>query len=144
MARIIYNNVIPFKGYKAMAAFPFVFVRKEYKDDNMNIVLNHEYVHHSQQKEMMFVGLVVAIILFAVGCGWWSSLAVPSFYWWYIAEYFIRFVAYGFSHQEAYRNISFEQEAYSHQGEESYIENRKHFGWLRYIPEKMYSRWPSK
>lgn len=28
---VVYNKLIPFKGYVAMAVFPFIFARKEYK-----------------------------------------------------------------------------------------------------------------
>ena len=143
MKHILYNKFIPFKGYKAMAIFPFIFVRSEYKDSNgISIVINHENIHLHQQKEVSTIGVLVAAVLIIFGCGWWSLLALPLFYWWYLTEYFIRFVLYGFNHREAYRNISFEQEAYTFQGNESYIKHRKYFYWLKYVPEKMYSRWP--
>ena len=43
---IIRNNIIPFKGYKLMAVWPFIFARK-----NANIKdtdLNHEKIHFKQ------------------------------------------------------------------------------------------------
>ena len=33
----------------------------------------------------------------------------------------------------AYRNISFEREAYSNEKDLSYLDNRKWFAWIRYI-----------
>ena len=41
--KIIYNNVIPFKGFKAINLFGIVFVRKGCKMNNIDI--NHEKIH---------------------------------------------------------------------------------------------------
>ena len=107
--KVIYSNFIPFKGFVAMTIYPFIFVRKEYKDVFTKEVELHEAVHGVQQLETFWFG----------------------FFLWYIIEWLIRvlFSKYSFSHK-AYRNISFEREAYSHQTEENYIENRKHYIWL--------------
>ena len=43
--KIIYNNIIPFKGYLAMNLFGFLFVRKDLKDKLNSIVVNHEAIH---------------------------------------------------------------------------------------------------
>ena len=54
---IIKNKYIPLKGFKAIALWPFILVRKgcifEQKD------LNHERIHHAQQKELLIVGFYV-------------------------------------------------------------------------------------
>ena len=55
-------------------------------------------------------------------------LYVP-FYLWYIVEYLIRLLGKG----DAYRNISFEQEAYSNEKDMNYLKNRKHFSWFKYL-----------
>jgi len=39
--KIIYNKIIPFKGYKAMAIWPFIFARKKLSE----IDINHEKIH---------------------------------------------------------------------------------------------------
>lgn len=41
--KIIYNNVIPFKGFKAINLFGIVFVKNECKMNNIDI--NHEKIH---------------------------------------------------------------------------------------------------
>ena len=107
--KVIYNNIIPFKGFVAMTVFPFVFVRKEYKDIFTETDLRHESIHGVQQLETFWMG----------------------FFLWYILEWLIRvlFTNDFFSHR-AYRNISFEKEAYRHQSETDYINNRKHYIWL--------------
>ena len=52
---IIYNKRIPFKGFIAMAIFPFIFVRKDLKRKFTNRVENHEKIHFEQQKEMLII-----------------------------------------------------------------------------------------
>lgn len=41
--KIIYNNLIPFKGYKAINLFGLVFVRKGAKFTEVDY--NHEHIH---------------------------------------------------------------------------------------------------
>ncbi|MCL6103093.1 MAG: hypothetical protein M1292_11540 [Bacteroidetes bacterium] len=46
------NSIIPFKGFKAITLWPFIFFREE-----MNAVdWNHETIHGRQQIELLFVG----------------------------------------------------------------------------------------
>jgi hypothetical protein len=44
----IKNKIIPFKGFKAITIWPFMF----YKEQMSVTDLNHEAIHASQQKEM--------------------------------------------------------------------------------------------
>ncbi|MDD4438178.1 MAG: hypothetical protein PHS04_09115 [Tissierellia bacterium] len=106
--RIIRNNIIPFSGYKAMNLFGVLFVRGNARIDD--ITLNHEKIHTAQIKEML--GIIFYI---------W-------FYIWYLIEWFIR-LPFG----NAYRNISFEREAYTNQDDLSYLKNRKRFDFVRYL-----------
>lgn len=50
---IVKNSVIPFKGYKAISIWPFVFVRKGCKFDDID--LNHEKIHLVQQLELLII-----------------------------------------------------------------------------------------
>lgn len=102
--RIVRNNIIPFPGFKAINLFGILFVRKNYNIDR--ITLNHEKIHTAQIKEMLYV----------------------FFYLWYAIEWFIR-LPFG----NAYRNISFEREAYANQDDLNYLENRKRFDFVKYI-----------
>ena len=111
--RIIQNNIIPFKGFKAITLLPWIFCRKALKD----VDVNHELIHVRQQEEML-------IILFFI---------------WYVIEWVIRLAIY-WNLDEAYRNISFEQEAYDHEAEHYYLSVRKHFAWMRYIFKKSYEK----
>ena len=51
--KIVRNNIIPFKGYKAITIWPFIFVRKECSFDEVD--LNHENIHGKQQLELLII-----------------------------------------------------------------------------------------
>lgn len=126
----VYNNIIPFKGFKAITIYPFVFVRKSasFSDDDER----HESIHGTQQKEMLVIGVVLTVVLWVVGFGWWSLLALPVFFWWYLIEWLVRIVQYRDAHK-AYRNISFEREAYAWEKNKYYLTLRTCFAWLNYL-----------
>ena len=108
--KLVYNNIIPFKGYLAMCIFPFIFVRKDARSLKTTDI-NHETIHGKQQIEMLWV----------------------LFFLWYGIEWFVRWVAYGFDGHLAYKNISFEQEAYLHEDDLIYLNNRKLFASWQYL-----------
>ena len=105
--KIIYNDFIPFKGYKAINLFGFLFTRNIYTISDVDI--NHESIHTEQMKEMLYI----------------------PFYIWYMIEWLIRLVSYGDA-KLAYKTISFELEASSNQQDENYLKNRKRFAWFKY------------
>ncbi len=100
--KIIYNNFIPFKGFLAINLFGILFVRGTDRDIN-DVVLNHERIHTAQMKELNYV----------------------FFYIIYLMEWIGGLLQYKFHTKEAYRNISFEKEAYCHEHDLSYLEYRK-------------------
>ena len=103
--KIIYNNFIPFKGFKCINLFGVLFARKgAYIGEQ---TLNHERIHTAQMKEMLYVG----------------------FYVWYFVEWLIRLLGKG----NAYRNISFEREAFDNDEDLTYLASRKRFAWLKYL-----------
>ena len=104
--KVINNSIIPFEGYLAITLWPFIFVRKGRK--LTDISLNHEKIHGKQQVEMLLI----------------------FFYLWYVIEWFLKlFIGSG----NAYRRISFEREAFTNEKNKKYLENRKHYSWLKYI-----------
>ena len=127
---IVRNNIIPFQGYNAITIWPFIFVRRSawYSND----IDRHEHIHGRQQIEMLLVGMMLAAALAAVGCGWWSLLALPLFYLWYGVEYIIR-LCITRDHDRAYCSISFEQEAYANERDQDYLKHRHLYAWLRYL-----------
>ena len=102
--KIIRIYIIPFSCYKAMNPFGVLFVRGNARIDD--ITLNHEKIHTAQIKEMLYV----------------------FFYVWYIIEWLIRLPK-----GNAYRNISFEREAYNNEKDLRYLDNRKRFAWIKYL-----------
>lgn len=106
--KIIRNNIIPIKGFKAINLFGVLFVRGDSKIDAT--VLNHESIHTAQMKELLYVG----------------------FYLWYIVEWVLKLVKYRDSHT-AYRNIRFEREAYVNQHYPDYLKYRKKYSFINYL-----------
>ena len=51
------------------------------------------------------------------------------FYILYLLEWLYRLTQKG----NAYKNISFEKEAYDNEKDTDYLDRRKHFSWIRYI-----------
>lgn len=112
MILFVAKYLIP-KGYRGLAVFPFVFVKD--KEDRHNAVfINHEKIHLRQQLEL---------------------LVVPFFVW-YVLEYLFRLVQYKKAHL-AYRNISFEREAYANESDLEYLKKRSFFGFLKYLDKHM-------
>ncbi len=101
--KVIYNNTIPFKWYLAINLFGILFARKEYKPLD-KYTINHEAIHTAQMKELGYIG----------------------FYIIYLLEWFMRIIQYESFHK-AYRNISFEKEAYNNEKRLDYIYTRKHY-----------------
>lgn len=107
--KIVYNYIIPFKGYKAMCVFPFIFVRKDARNLTVKDI-NHEKIHGEQQKETLFL----------------------LFYLLYGIEWLVKVVYYR-NTRTAYKNVSFEREAYDNQDDIMYLDKRKLFSWVKYI-----------
>lgn len=130
----IVNNIIPLKGFSALTLWPFIFVRKDEAGKFGVQVERHENIHGRQQKEMLILGAIIAVILAVVGCGWWSLIALPLFFWWYCVEWLVRLCIYR-NKMTAYKNIAFEREAYDKQYDLIYLDQRDVFAWIRYIKQ---------
>lgn len=111
MILIVAKYLIP-KGYSGLAAFPFVLVKKAVYKEN-HIFLNHEKIHLRQQLELLIV----------------------PFFIWYGLEFLLRWYQYK-DKNLAYRNLSFEREAYANESNLSYLETRKYFSFLNYLHTK--------
>lgn len=107
--KIIYNKYIPFKGYAAINICGVVFALNQYKPLSDRII-RHETIHTRQMVELL----------------------VFFFYLWYLIEWLIRLIQYRDT-KKAYRNISFEREAYSNQSNETYLNTRKLFAFIHYL-----------
>lgn len=107
--RIINTRHFPPAGYKCINLFGVLFVRGlDTRLSARNI--RHESIHTEQGKEMLWI----------------------FFYLWYCIEYIMRLIQFRFNHSTAYRNISFEREAYTNEGDVLYLStNRRPYAWLR-------------
>lgn len=105
--KVIYNNLIPFKGFAAINLLGFVFARKEYGALSEK-TLNHEAIHTAQMREMLYL----------------------PFYLWYVVEWLVKLVRYG---KQAYQNISFEREAYGHDRDPDYLSSRQRYEWFKLL-----------
>lgn len=139
--KIVYNKIIPFSGYVAMSIFPFIFVRKDASRITTNVI-THEKIHSRQQAETMAIVtiMVLTLLLFDLISLWWLLSIPATYYALYGLEYAVRFVMYGFSRKMAYRNISFEQEAYINEADPTYPSRREAFASWKYIFRKTYNR----
>lgn len=104
--KVIKTKHFPFGGYKAINIFGIIFTKKELSERE----LNHELIHTKQMKEMLYL----------------------FFYLWYGIEYLIIRIFHDTQHS-AYRDISFEEEAYNNEADLNYINTRKHYAWSKYI-----------
>lgn len=73
-------------------------------------LINHEKIHDAQQRELLYL----------------------PFYLLYVVEWVVRLFQYR-DFPKAYRNISFEREAYAHGGDLDYLSERRRFAWRRYL-----------
>ena len=86
-----------------MALYPFILLRdKKFLDDP--VIMNHERIHHRQEVELLII----------------------PFYVFYLLNYFFNRFRYS-THDEAYRNIIFEREAYARESDFDYLKKRKWF-----------------
>jgi len=136
------NSLIPFKGFMAITIWPFIFVKKKEWNWYDATARRHEGIHFRQQIETHIVALILAVLLAAVGLfSWWWVLVSPLVYFaLYGLEYIVRWICYGFDTREAYRNISFEQEAFLNENDLSYPYERKLYSFVRYLFKKSYVR----
>lgn len=96
-------------GVRAMALWPFILITRE-RDKNNKELINHESIHLAQQLEMLII----------------------TFYLWYLIEYLIKLIIYRNGYK-AYKNISFEREAYNKEYNLEYLDHRKHYSWIKYL-----------
>lgn len=118
MAKIVFSNIIPFKGFLAINLFGIIVVRKEYayslkNQDRLFKMVRHESIHTEQMKELLYI----------------------FFYLWYLLEYLIRLIQYR-SFSRAYRNISFEREAFDKENDTYYLFIRKRYSFIKYLKSR--------
>ena len=105
---IIFTRFNIFWKYRGITIWPFVILKNRYKENK--ILLNHERIHLRQQIELLII----------------------PFYLWYGLEFLIRCIQYK-SWDKAYRNISFEREAYVNDRNLNYLPKRRIWSFLHHL-----------
>lgn len=105
---IVAKYLIP-KDYRGLVVFPFVFV-KHRLDKESGVFLNHEKIHLRHQLELLII----------------------PFFVWYFLEFLLRLIQYK-NRDLAYRNISFEREAYTNEKDLNYLKQRSFWKFFRYF-----------
>lgn len=102
--KIIRNRILPIgKDFSAINLFGILFVKH-----NVPLtasLVNHEKIHTAQMRELLFV----------------------PFYVVYVIEWLFLLIKFRGDSFKAYRNISFEKEAYRFSEEKDYLNKRQHF-----------------
>ncbi|SHJ38337.1 hypothetical protein [Flavobacterium haoranii] len=105
---IVFKYLLP-KGYRGITLFPFIFLLRN-EDKRNEVLINHEKIHIRQQLELL----------------------VLPFFIWYGIEFLIRLLQYK-NWSRAYRNISFEREAYVNEKNFDYLKKRSFWSFLKYF-----------
>jgi hypothetical protein len=108
MIVIVFKYLTP-KWVRGITLFPFI-VLSEKSDRNDVVLLNHERIHIRQQLEMLVLPFFVI----------------------YLTEFLIGYVIYK-NWQLAYKNISFEREAYANEKDLHYLKQRSFWKFLKYV-----------
>lgn len=104
---LITKYLLP-KGYIGLTLFPFIILKFEgLRSDT--VLINHEKIHLRQQLELL----------------------VLPFFFIYIVEFLIRLLQYR-SWKLAYRNISFEREAYGNEKDLDYLKTRPFWNFFKF------------
>lgn len=98
---------IPGLWVNGMALWPIILLGMPQPSARL---VNHERIHLRQQLELLIV----------------------PFYAWYLLEYAVKRLRLG-THDAAYRAISFEREAYTHDAEPGYLRRRRFWAFLNYL-----------
>lgn len=106
--------ILPNRGWvEGIVLFGIVFLQKQtknYTDAHLASLLNHERIHVRQWLEMLLIPFLI----------------------WYGMEFLIRWGQYR-NWQQAYRNISFEREAYAQDRNPDYLSKRRRYAWTAYL-----------
>jgi hypothetical protein len=108
MIFVVIKKLVP-KGYNGITIFPFVFFTHPALLQNKTLI-NHEKIHIRQQIELL----------------------VFPFFIWYFVEFLFKLFLYKNTFL-AYKNISFEREAYQNDQNLEYLKSKKFWSFLRYL-----------
>ena len=105
---LISKYLVP-NGYLGITIFPFIFLKHTLNKYD-KVLINHEKIHLRQQLELLII----------------------PFYVFYMIEFTIKLVHYK-NWKVAYRNISFECEAYTNENDLNYLKDRPFWKFIKYF-----------
>ena len=105
---VISKYIVP-KGYLGITIFPFMFLTAKALKENI-VLINHEKIHLRQQLELLIIPFFII----------------------YVFEFLVRLIQYRNWHL-AYRNISFEREAYKNETNLDYLKMRPVFSAFKFF-----------
>lgn len=106
---IVFSKYLVPKGYVGITVFPFIILKNKALESDL-VLINHESIHLNQQIELL----------------------IFPFYIWYVLEFIVRFFQYK-NWSSAYRNISFEREAYAQENNSEYLKTRSFWNFFKYL-----------
>ncbi len=106
---IICSKYLVPNNYLGLTIYPFVFLKNRTLKKDAKLI-NHETIHLNQQLELLIL----------------------PFFLWYIIEFLLRLFLYK-NWYLAYKNISFEREAYANETNLKYNHQRGFWQFLKYI-----------
>lgn len=106
---ILFSKYLFLHSFNAIAIWPFIILNNKYLK-NDDVLMNHEKIHLQQQKEMLLV----------------------FFFLWYLIEFLIKLFKYK-KPIFAYRNLSFEREAYANEKDKTFLNKRGFWNFLKYL-----------
>lgn len=104
----ISKYIVP-RGYLGITIFPFMFLKYKALKGN-TVLINHEKIHLRQQMELLIIPFFII----------------------YTFEFLLRLIQYR-NWNLAYRNISFEREAYKNEKDLDYLKSRPLFNVVNYF-----------
>ncbi|WP_320815260.1 hypothetical protein [Flavobacterium sp.] len=108
MIVLVFKYLLP-KGYRGITLFPFIIFSDTNSKNNL-VLLNHEKIHIRQQLELLII----------------------PFYMWYGLEFLVRYFQYK-NWNLAYKNISFEREAYANEKDLNYLKKRSFWEFYKFL-----------
>jgi hypothetical protein len=105
---IVSKYLIP-KGFRGITLYPFIIVSQIDLKQN-EVMINHEKIHIRQQIELLIVPFFIC----------------------YGIEFLVKWI-FSEDINTAYRNISFEKEAYANEKDLNYLKQRSFWKFLKYF-----------
>ena len=130
---VVKNKFIPFKGYETINLFGILFTRGDIDE----IEYNHENIHTQQMIECFIIGAIFIFVICAIFklSLIWMIIAPATFYILYCLEYIVIRLFHK-KQNDAYHDVSFEEEAYNNEKYLTYNYTRIPFAWIKFIKLK--------